>query len=176
MSATPHTAAVFDEHQRITPDDLFDELVFQSDEWCSACFQRIRRVDVTELGDDTDRLATSGNVLETRQRAAFGWLGHDFETHDEYGLQRSWKPRTFCADCGANNGHAPEMTISKREAVRRVDHLVDCLAVQGVTIHRETAKRYVAKAKERRSLHAREYDIFARAVAFARRHYVRETQ
>ncbi|MFD1515643.1 hypothetical protein [Halomarina rubra] len=198
MSTTPEsataTAAVFERRERITPADLFDHFVFYSDEWCSACFERIRRVGHT-VATDTDSLGTEGNVLESRQRVGAGCLGYDYTTHDShgevtvrndegqvvgteprgsYGLQRTYSTRTYCGGCGANNGHAPDLTISKREAVRRADQLVDCLLAQGVPVNRAALKHVVATAKERPDLADRDHDIFEQATAYARREYVRQ--
>lgn len=194
MSTTPPpaTAAVYRDSQRIALDDLFDTLVFYSDEWCSGCFERIRQVD--EI--DTDTWGSGNQPGQVRQRVGAGCLGYDFETHDDYGtitvrdddgqvtgveprgtygLRRTYTTRTFCDSCGANNGHAPELTIGKREAVRRADQLVDCLLAQGVAIHRKAAKRFVAKAKERPDIADRDHDIFEQAVVHARRVAVRES-
>lgn len=189
------TAAVFADGERIPPDRIFDEFVFFSDEWCSGCFERIRRVDQT-VAQDTDSLGTEGNVLETRQRAGAGWLGHDFEVHDQYGeqtvrnkegivvgteprgsygLQRTYSTRTYCNSCGANNGRAPELTISKVEAIRRADQLVNCLLDQEIPVNRAAVKWFVGAAKERPDIADKDHDIFEKAVVLGRKEFVKKS-
>ena len=189
------TPAVFFNGERIPPDQIFDEFVFFSDEWCSGCFERIRRVDQT-VAQDTDSLGTEGNVLETRQRAGSGWLGHDYEVHDQYGqrtvrnedgivvgtepcgsygLKRTYSTRTYCDNCGANNGHAPDLTVGKAEAIKRADQLVDCLLEQDIPVHRAAVKWFVGAAKERDSLSGRDHDIYTKAVVLGRREFVKKS-
>ena len=194
--SAPATPAVYENRERIAPADLFDHFVFYSDEWCSACFQRIRRVQYTDA-DDGYSLGTGDDVLEDRRRVGTGWLGFDVEIEEglsgcgeitrrdeegrvtgvepreRLGLARRHHPRTYCDECGANNGHAPDLPVSKREAVRRADQLVDCLLAQGVPVRRVALKDFVARAKSREQLRKREHDIYEMGVAHARRAYVR---
>jgi len=184
MSTTPQSAtasatasstipAIYDGDDRIPPSELFDEFVFYSSEWCSACFARIR--DVDRMPVDHDHLGTNANApTETRTRRGDGTLGYDFDEHDAYGHKRSYHPQTYCGACGANGGRAPELTLSKRAAVARCDQLVDCLLAQGVPVNRPALKHIVAEAKERDSLAGADHEIYARGVAFARRVFCRQ--
>lgn len=196
MSTAPDSSsaspAIFQDQQRVPPGEIFDEFLFYNDEFCSCCFNRIRRVDHTKL-DDTDKMATEGDVLETRKRAGTGVSGFDYETHDSYGVRtvrdedgkvtgveskgsygiwRTYSTTTFCDNCGSNNGYMPQHSTSKRTMVRRADQLVDTLLEMGIPIQRQACKHFVASAKERPNIDGKDHDIYANAVKIARRAFV----
>lgn len=154
---------------RLAPQDAFDLTVWQNPEVCNHCFSQIRREDTHQM-HDTDKLATEGNVLKTRQRAGAGVLGYDYTALDPYAVTRVYQPRTYCNECGANDGRANDVWVmSAHDAQLAAGRLVEQLERQGVACDGRALRTFVRRCKsdDQGRIDGRETEMFRRATEVA---------
>lgn len=144
----------------------FDEVVFTNPEICSNCFARIRDRDE----NDTDTWGSGNRPESVLQRVGDGVVGHDCEVHDRYGAVRTYHSRTFCDQCGRKSGTARDDTLSKQEALGRVDALVRRLQEHGYAPAVERMYHAVGHLKSQPEYEAKDTEIFAAATAIGITH------
>lgn len=112
------------------PRALFDDLVFESDEICSHCYQRIRDIET----HDINNWGTGNRPSETRTRIGAGEVGYD-EDRRPGTDQREYRMATVCGECGRLHGRADADPITKQAALDRLPALTRRLNEQGYAVN-----------------------------------------
>lgn len=171
------------------PSDAFDECIWYNSAVCNHCFGHIRDVEEREIrvGKNNQR------ELEWQfsNRTTDATLDHDVEQKGETGLQAArdddgrvigMEPieehsalyrettRTTCLQCGSVGALATDETLSRREALSRVDALVARLREQGFSVSKRYLRETIRRGKTRRDTNDYDREIFAAAVTLAIRH------
>lgn len=146
----------------VQSSDAFEELIWTNPEICSNCFARCKEID-----EHNRPLGARGDVTYPSQstaRTPDGVRGEDVKEHDEHGAMRTHPPRTACENCGSVGLLAQDNSLSREEALGRVDAIADRLEEDGWTIDRDRARSFVSILKRSESLTNLDWEIFAAAV------------
>ena len=161
--------------------DLFDELIFNSGEFCSNCFARIRAPEHFEANrhvqnerlfleadtHDTASLGTGNDPLDALFRAGDGVLGQDVETVGGHGAKRRYTPRTYCNSCGSPGGSSDPQTPSRKEMLANVSAVVSRYRQADVPINERKLKYYVRHLKSKDRFDGAEHEIWRVATEYA---------
>lgn len=176
-----------DEHE--TPSDVFDAAIWYNDDVCNHCFAHVRDVDEREIrvGKNNQKALD----WEYRDRTTRSELDHDLESKGETGCiatrdadgrvtgsepiethsaQYRETTRTTCLQCGSIGCLATDETLSRREALARVDTLAERLREQGYALSERHLRETVRRGKERADVQGYDREIFTAAVTVALRH------
>lgn len=187
--ATTQQPRVDGDQPRLRPADVFDERVWHNPDICNHCFGRVRTVETEQIhvGKNNQRQLD----YEHRDRTSHATLDHDVEAkgetgtvavRDEEGRVTGLEPitthsaqyrettRTTCLQCGSVGCLATDATLSRREALQRVDALAARLREQGIPISERHLRETVRRGKAREDTEAFDREIFTAAVKVAVRH------
>jgi hypothetical protein len=172
-----------------TPSDVFDAAIWYNDDVCNHCFAHVRDVDQREIrvGKNNQKQLD----WEFRDRTTRSQLDHDVvakgetgtvATRDEDGRVIGSEPiethsaqyrettRTTCLQCGSVGCLATDETLSRREALARVDTLAERLRERGHSLSERHLRATIRRGKERADVQGYDREIFAAAVKVALRH------
>lgn len=146
---------------------FYDEL-FHSPEICSYCFERLRDIHYYEY------IGRRGGVLGKHKSdhpdlMPAGVRGHDDKVHDDYGVIRTWRPRTYCRECGRNS--APDNDYHSLKQLTRdiAPNIVDRLGEVGHDVDVDEVRAGIREMKTRDELSSYDTEILAWATGRALR-------
>lgn len=174
-----------DQHQPpdTAPADAFSEHIWHNDEVCNHCFARVRRVE-----EATIRVGTNNQKeldWEHRDRTSHATLDHDVEStgtigtivarddegravgtepRDTHSVTYQTSTRTTCLECGSIGCLATDATLSRRDALDRVDALVARLRELGFEVSEYWLRETVRHGKTSDKWQGFDKEIFAAAV------------
>lgn len=164
MSQAVHS----DPDRRVQPNRAFERYIWTNPGICNNCFRRVKTLHqgpTKTLGDEQT------TIEETERTDAAVW-GIDKIVHDEYGALATRPSRTTCKACGSVGLNADPQTLSRREALTRLDRLVERCREAKLPVAVDLMRKVVRKAKSRPSLQDhRDREIFAVAVEASIRHH-----
>jgi len=146
----------------VNPADAFEQLLWANPEVCSNCFTRCR--DIRDHGRPVGARGDVTYPSHTSTRTPDGIQGRDVTTHDDHGAIKTHQARTTCANCGSVGLLATDDSLSREEAVGRIDTIADRLEEDGWQVDRDRARSYVSVNKRAEALTNLDWEIFAAAV------------
>jgi hypothetical protein len=169
----------------VPASDVFDEFVWYNPEICNNCFQHIRDVDETTIyvGPNNQRELD----WEYRSHTKHATVDHDVdpkgstgtivtrdddgraigvEARESHSAKYQKTTRTTCLECGVVGALATDETLSRRDALTRVDALAARLDDGGVTYSMPYLRRTVRRGKTGK-YRAYDREIFTAAVTVA---------
>jgi len=170
----------------LQPADVFERAIWTNSDICNNCFARVRTVDETSIWvgkNDQKRMD-----WEYRDRTRHSQLDHDVDAKGETGLiatrdkdgrvigsepinthsaRYRETTRTTCLRCGSVGCRATDHTLSRREALRRVDPLVERLREQDIDIDHRRLRSAVRYYKSSDKWQGFDFETFAAAVRIA---------
>lgn len=138
---------------------VFYDRLFENKEVCSYCFTQIR--DIDPFPDDKNwgsRLAS--HPTEYRSLADGGEPGHDCDEHDDYGVIKTYRSRTFCGECG-RDGLSDDQALPPKHLVALGQNITAELDRQGVSCDFDALRDSIERSCSHRDLHGYQTEILA---------------